>query len=82
MNHHLEQTDAANVVDLLGRWLELELERGELRAFLELALARDAGVRHAHAKASILRRTHAIETMTQVSAVTAAASSNPQTTST
>lgn len=58
--------DAANgsgAVDALWSWLDGELARGELRALLELGMLREPEVHAACAKAALLRRRAASETV-------------------
>ena len=51
-----EQGPAASAIDLLWRWLEVELRRGELRALLEFRTVRDATVHQALREANDARR--------------------------
>jgi AcrR family transcriptional regulator len=62
----LERDEIAVPVDVLWRWLEVELERGELRALLTLGTLRDRAVRVAIDEVSSARRTSATATMKYV----------------
>jgi len=55
-----------SAVDALWRWVEGELQRGELRALLTLATLPDASVRDAATRAATARRTAAEETVAAV----------------
>jgi len=55
----LERDEASAPVDALWRWLETELERGELRALLALGMLRDSPVLEAIEEVSLARRTSA-----------------------
>jgi AcrR family transcriptional regulator len=59
----LEQGQAASAVDTLWRWLDGELQRGELRALLELRTARESSVREALDNVDELRRAGAAATV-------------------
>ena len=60
----LEHADAATAIDLLWQWTAREIERGELRALLELGTVRDAAIVEAVALAHGERRTTAVRTVT------------------
>ncbi|MDB4890565.1 MAG: regulatory protein TetR [Gemmatimonadetes bacterium] len=62
----LERDEVSAPVDVLWRWLEVELERGELRALLALSALRDAKVRDAAEEVSTARRTSAAATVEYV----------------
>ena len=62
----LQRDDATPSVDALWRWLDLELERGELRALLELATVHDNTVRDAREEVSLARRASAATTVQQL----------------
>ncbi|MEO8334645.1 MAG: TetR/AcrR family transcriptional regulator [bacterium] len=53
----LERDEISAPVDVLWRWLDVELERGELRALLALATLRQDMVREAVEEVSVARRT-------------------------
>ena len=59
----MEGATGSGAVDALWRWLETELERGELRTLLELGMLRDADVHAASVQAAELRRQSAAETV-------------------
>lgn len=53
----LERDEISAPVDVLWQWLEVELERGELRALLALGTLRDDAVREAVEEVNTARRT-------------------------
>lgn len=57
---------AGTAVDALWRWIESELNRGELRGMLELATVRDPVIRDASAHAADARRASAATTTSQL----------------
>jgi AcrR family transcriptional regulator len=59
MDHSVEVSG----LDALWRWLEGELHRGELAAFVELALVREGAVRNATRAVAIHRRRSAARTI-------------------
>jgi AcrR family transcriptional regulator len=62
----LEQGKAASAVDILWRWLDDELRRGELRALLELRTVREPSVREALDSVAELRRAAAAATVSRL----------------
>lgn len=62
----LEREDNSAPVDELWRWLEVELERGELRALIALSALRDPKVREALEEVSSARRASAAATVQYV----------------
>lgn len=62
----LERDEISAPVDVMWRWLEVELERGELRALIALSGLRDAKVREAVDEVSTARRTSAAATVEYV----------------
>lgn len=58
----LERDESSPPVDVLWRWLEVELERGEVRALLALGTLRDSAVRAAVEEVSSARRASAAAT--------------------
>jgi AcrR family transcriptional regulator len=62
----LQRNDATPSVDALWQWLDLELERGELRALLELGTVHDNTVRDAREEVSLARRASAATTVEQL----------------
>jgi AcrR family transcriptional regulator len=52
----IERDEVSAPVDVLWQWLKTELERGELRALLELGTLRDAAVRDAVDSVATARR--------------------------
>jgi AcrR family transcriptional regulator len=59
----LERDEISAPVDVLWQWLEVELERGELRALLALGTLRDDAVREAVEEVSSARRTSSAATV-------------------
>lgn len=59
----MERASGSGAVDALWRWLDDELERGELRALLELGLVRDDRVRSAAHEIALERRRAAARTV-------------------
>ena len=57
---------AGTAVDALWRWTSAELQRGELRALLELGVLRESAVRTACERAAAARRAAATGTVTGV----------------
>jgi len=62
----LERDEISAPVDVLWRWLEVELERGELRALIALGTLRDGAVREAIEEVSTARRSSAAATVEYV----------------
>jgi AcrR family transcriptional regulator len=62
----LERDEISAPVDVLWRWLEVELERGELRALLALGTLRDKAVRDAIEEVCAARRASAAATVQYV----------------
>jgi AcrR family transcriptional regulator len=62
----LERDEVSAPVDVLWRWLEVELERGELRGLIALSALRDAKVREAVEEVSTARRASATATVEYV----------------
>ena len=62
----MDAARGSGAVDALWEWLEGELSRGELRALLELALQREAGIRAAAEAATLARTRAATQTVTQL----------------
>jgi AcrR family transcriptional regulator len=62
----LERDEISAPVDVLWQWLDVELERGELRALLALGTLRDAAVREAVDEVSSARRTSSAATVEYV----------------
>jgi AcrR family transcriptional regulator len=62
----LERDEISAPVDVLWRWLEVELERGELRALIALGALRDAKIRDASTEVSTARRASAAATIEYV----------------
>jgi AcrR family transcriptional regulator len=62
----LQRDDTTPSVDALWRWIDLELERGELRALLELGTVHDNTVRDAREEVSLARRASAAATVQQL----------------
>jgi AcrR family transcriptional regulator len=60
----LDHADASNAIDLLWQWLNREMERGELRALLELGTVREAAVQEAAIRIEGERRLAATVTVT------------------
>lgn len=52
----LERDEISAPLDVLWQWLEIELERGELRALLSLGMLRDTTVRESIEEVSAARR--------------------------
>jgi AcrR family transcriptional regulator len=59
----LERDEISAPVDVLWQWLEMELERGELRALIALGTLRENVVREAADEVSSARRTSAAATV-------------------
>jgi AcrR family transcriptional regulator len=59
----LERDEISAPVDVLWQWLDVELERGELRALIALGTLRDAAVREAVEEVSSARRTSSAATV-------------------
>jgi AcrR family transcriptional regulator len=59
----MDAATGSGAVDALWSWLDGELARGELRALLELGMLREPEVRAACAKAALLRRRAASDTV-------------------
>lgn len=59
----LERADATTAIDLLWQWLSREMERGELRALLELGTVREPVVRDAVVRIESDRHAAAIKTV-------------------
>ncbi|MEO5816641.1 MAG: helix-turn-helix domain-containing protein [Gemmatimonadaceae bacterium] len=62
----LERDEISAPVDVLWQWLDVELERGELRALLALGTLRDDAIREAVAEVSSARRTSSAATVEYV----------------
>jgi AcrR family transcriptional regulator len=62
----MDVASGSGAVDALWSWLEGELQRGELRALLELGMLHDAEVRSACAQAAQLRHRAATRTVEQL----------------
>ncbi len=62
----LERDESSAPVDVLWRWLDMELERGELRALLSLGTLRDGAVRDVVDEVSAARRASAAATVQYV----------------
>lgn len=62
----LERDEISAPLDVLWRWLEVELERGELRALLALGTLRDGAIREAVDEVGSARRSSATATVEYV----------------
>lgn len=60
----LEHADAATAIDHLWQWLAREMDRGELRALLELGTIREPTVQEAIARIDDERHAAAVDTVT------------------
>lgn len=60
----LEHADATSAIDLLWQWMGREMERGELRALLELGTIREPTVQEAIIRIEGDRRSAAVATVT------------------